>query len=46
MKLWVGGSSFCVMKGEALVRGTKSRAGGGYGTPPSLFRRKLKLETV
>ena len=30
-KLWVGGSSFCVIKGEALDRGTKSRAGGGYG---------------
>ena len=30
-KLWVVGSSFCVIKGEAHDRGTKSRAGGGYG---------------
>ena len=32
-----GGSIFCVIKGEALDRGTKSRAGGGYGrgvSPP------------
>ena len=26
-----GGSSFCVIKGEALERGTKSRVVGGYG---------------
>ena len=26
-----GGSSFCVIKGEAVDRGTKSRAGGRYG---------------
>ena len=30
-----GGSSFCVIKGEALVGGTKSRGGGmGGGVPP------------
>ena len=27
----MGGSSFCVIKGKALDRGTKSRAGGGGG---------------
>ena len=43
-----GGGLVCVSKGEALDRGTKFRAGGGYGrgVPPSECRRKLKLETV
>ena len=37
-----GGGRVCVSKGEALDRGTKFRAGGGYGrgVSPSLCRRK------
>ena len=30
-KLWVGGGRVCINKGKALDRGTKCRAGGGYG---------------
>ena len=41
------GGRVCVSKDEALDRGTKCRAGGGFGRgPPSLCRRNLKLETV
>ena len=45
-KLWVGGSSFCVIKGEALVRGTKSREGGGYGKGVTYFMIMIIKDSI
>ena len=42
-KLWVGGR-VCVSKGEALDRGTKCRAGGGYGRVVSSLPMLKKIE--
>ena len=45
-KLWVGGGRVCVNKGETLGRGTKCRAGGGYGrgVSPLPIWKKIKIK--
>ena len=45
-KLWAGGGGgrVCVSKGEALDRGTKCRAGGGYGRWVSPLPMLTKIE--